>query len=431
MLNSEKMARQRLCASSVRWRVSGRRLSVPTIGELFARKAESPQRTSGSTTERRANAGVCLSGGGYRAMLFHVGAIRRLYEIDALRHLSRISSVSGGSITAALLGLRWPELHRLGQPEIPVFEREFQQPLLDLASKRIDGFAVGVGVLTPSVSVADRVERAYRSVFGDATLLDLPDTPRFVLLATNLGTGSLVRFASEYTADYRVGVRRRLNLPLAQVVAASSAFPPVLSPRVITLDRRQGLTETFGDRPERQRRPWTHRLELTDGGVYDNLGLQPLESFSTILASDGGGRFSVEKRVPKNWLQHMIRSWNVTDNQVRSLRKRDLIDEYQRGERFGAYWGIGTDIGDYGTWHIPVDPAWISALRDIPTRLWRFPERRKRALVNWGYAVCDAAIRAHVTPALPDPIVPYPDVVMSQPPPKRPLWKRVLHRPII
>lgn len=54
--------------------------------------------------------GLCLSGGGYRAMLFHLGALLRLNEAGLLARVDRVSSVSGGSITAATLGLRWTEL---------------------------------------------------------------------------------------------------------------------------------------------------------------------------------------------------------------------------------------------------------------------------------------------------------------------------------
>src|SRR6266481_8105820 len=53
---------------------------------------------------------LSLSGGGYRAMVFHVGALYRLNEIGLLGKLARISSVSGGSITAGLLGLLWSKL---------------------------------------------------------------------------------------------------------------------------------------------------------------------------------------------------------------------------------------------------------------------------------------------------------------------------------
>src|SRR5688572_7117030 len=54
---------------------------------------------------------LCLSGGGYRAMIFHLGALWRLNQLGFLKKLSRISSVSGGSITAGVLALAWKQLN--------------------------------------------------------------------------------------------------------------------------------------------------------------------------------------------------------------------------------------------------------------------------------------------------------------------------------
>src|SRR3954462_12437087 len=54
---------------------------------------------------------LCMSGGGYRAMLFHIGSLWRLNEVGWLPKLKRISSVSGGSITSAQLALAWPDLN--------------------------------------------------------------------------------------------------------------------------------------------------------------------------------------------------------------------------------------------------------------------------------------------------------------------------------
>src|SRR4051794_34114719 len=54
---------------------------------------------------------LCLSGGGYRAALFHLGVIRRLNELGTLGHVETISAVSGGSILAAFLAQHvnpWP-----------------------------------------------------------------------------------------------------------------------------------------------------------------------------------------------------------------------------------------------------------------------------------------------------------------------------------
>jgi NTE family protein len=53
---------------------------------------------------------LCLSGGGFRAMLYHAGALIRLNEFGLLGRISRVSSVSGGSITAGQLAFAWKEL---------------------------------------------------------------------------------------------------------------------------------------------------------------------------------------------------------------------------------------------------------------------------------------------------------------------------------
>ena len=54
--------------------------------------------------------GLCLSGGGFRAMLFHLGCFVRLNELGLLPRLERVASVSGGSIAAGALAVAWPEL---------------------------------------------------------------------------------------------------------------------------------------------------------------------------------------------------------------------------------------------------------------------------------------------------------------------------------
>ena len=72
---------------------------------------------------------LCLSGGGYRAMLFHLGALWRLNEWGYLPQLARISSVSGGSITAGVLGLKWASLGLDAEGVGQKFEAEVVQPI--------------------------------------------------------------------------------------------------------------------------------------------------------------------------------------------------------------------------------------------------------------------------------------------------------------
>src|SRR5436189_6069770 len=76
---------------------------------------------------------LCLSGGGYRAMVFHLGALWRLNDAGLLPKLKRISSVSGGSITAGVLGLRWKKLNFQNGVAQNLFDQVIK-PVQDLAS---------------------------------------------------------------------------------------------------------------------------------------------------------------------------------------------------------------------------------------------------------------------------------------------------------
>jgi len=355
-----------------------------------------------------AGTALCLSGGGYRAMLFHVGALWRLYQAGLLQGLSRISSVSGGSIAAGVLALRWGELSFNPAKIRTDFVPLVVTPVRALAGETIDARAILLGVVLPG-RVSDRVAAAYdKHLFHGATLQDLPDTPRFVINATNVQSGALWRFMKPYMRDYRVGEVRAPTVPLAQAVAASSAFPPVLSPLALRLDA-DAFTPNSG--LDLQRPPFTTRVFLTDGGVYDNLGLETAwKRHQTVLVSDGGGRLPPEERPRSDWARHSYRVLELIDNQVRSLRKRQVIDSYKTGTRRGAYWGIRTDIADYRL----ADPLACPhdrtlALAETPTRLKGLAPDVQERLINWGFAVCDTALRKHVEPGLKRPDgFPYP-----------------------
>ena len=120
---------------------------------------------------------LCLSGGGYRAMLFHVGVLWRLNEAGMLPELDRISSVSGGSITAGVLALHWDELDFDGTGVAQGFESQLVEPIRRMAGVGVDVASVLTGLGLPFTSISDRVVKAYRKhLFGKATLQDLPDT---------------------------------------------------------------------------------------------------------------------------------------------------------------------------------------------------------------------------------------------------------------
>ena len=335
--------------------------------------------------------GLAVSGGGYRAMLFHLGSFLRLFELGLLTKIDRISSVSGGSITAAKIGLEWAKLKTRSD-----FMQHVVAPVRTLAGTTIDAPSIIGGILLPG-SVADKVSATYRKyLFGDATLQDLPDgKPRFVINATNVETGTLWRFSRPYMADYRVGLVKKPKVSLADAVTASSAFPPVLSPFVLDVD-----WDDYAERVDGLDRRFFEEVSLTDGGVYDNMGLETVwKRYRTVLVSDAGGMIDPDPTPASDWARHSKRVLEIIHQQVSSVRSRQVIAEFKAKAHTGAYWGIRTDIGHYQLPDaLPAPHGKTLELAATPTRLKRLDANRQERLINWGYAVCDAAVRKHYPP---------------------------------
>jgi hypothetical protein len=194
--------------------------------------------------------------------------------------------------------------------------------------------------------------------------------------------------------DYRIGLIRHPTLSLAKVVTASSAFPPFLSPVVIDNPGQFEAVEgaDLNGKPE-----YTQHLYLSDGGVYDNLGLETVwNRYQTVLVSDAGAPFSIGDKVETDWVKQTLRALDVATDQSRALRKRALIDDFKRNVRSGTYWGIDTRIANY---QLPTAMACadqiVRPLAKIRTRLNPFDDVEQEHLINWGYALCDAAVRTH------------------------------------
>jgi NTE family protein len=353
---------------------------------------------------------LCLSGGGYRAMLFHVGALWRLNDAELLPELKMISSVSGGSITAGVLGLKWPGLGFDDRGYATQFAAQLVDPLRKLAGKSIDRRSVCIGAALPFRSIDQEIARCYRKyLFDETKLKDLPLDPWFVFNTTNLQSTALWRFSPQYARDYLVGEIKGPNLTVAEVVAASSAFPPILSPATVDMSQ----AGRYEDHPEDTLTTAEYREQpiLSDGGVYDNLGLEvPWKRYQTVLVSDGGGKIAAEPKVPSDWLRQSYRVMMVIDNQVRSLRKRALMSAYKYGRR-GTYWGIRSDIGKYRLSDpLPCPTDHTERLAAIPTRLKKLDGHTQARLINWGFAICDTALRRYYDRKLARPDgFPYPN----------------------
>ncbi len=366
---------------------------MTTPHEIATRTAPNPTREL-----RGPKLAIALSGGGYRAMLYHLGALRRLNEFGLLSAMDRLSTVSGGSLAGAILGLHWSSL-TFGTDGVAAGFDAVQRDIMAIADRTIDIPSAALGFL-PWTTGAEQIARKLDRRFKGARLADLPhEGPRFTFNSTNQQTGNLFRWAPAYGADHGAGWIDNPTLTLAETVAASAAFPPWLSPLRIRVPGT--LVDANTKEPKPNQPDW---LWLTDGGVYDNLGIETLKSFHTVIASDGGAPFHKAARLRTNVFSQSLRTTFTINDHVGRLRRRALVHELASGQRLGALWTISTTMDRYdapGLLPCP-DPA-VRALAAIETRLRRVPREVQHRLINWGYASADAGIRTYVERSLDPP----------------------------
>jgi NTE family protein len=395
---------------------------------------------AGARVELLDGMALCMSGGGYRAMVFQVGALWRLNELGLLRHMKRISSVSGGSITAGVLAMNWNKLEWDEDNRATNFQEFFVQPIRRIAGMDIDSrvsttqglFTAVAGKKGAAEEFAEKLEKFFRG----ATLASLPDpkmnAPEFYINATNLQTGNLFIFTRDYVGDSELGKLRGAKVPLSKAVAASAAFPPIMSPLKLNLEELGGTWEYASNEDYTTHYPYVidegsglrelrnidekswesmvsdlrREVVLADGGIYDNLALDTAwKKYKTVFVSDGGGRIAPDLDPKGDWLMHGKRVAEVIDYQVRSLRKRQVLASYQLKDpklaRKGAFWSIRGHLGG----SVPTlvsDPQplldefpfeYTRELAAEPTRLTSMSDDKINRLINWGYAKSDFSVR--------------------------------------
>jgi NTE family protein len=248
--------------------------------------------------------GLALSGGGFRSAAFHLGVFRYLHEKDMLWDIDVMTCVSGGSIAGAFLALHWKKDDALDKLE------------KYLSSRSIAVSSVIGGLLDPFNSRLDKLQDSYeQDLYGNTTLGDLAQGPRLYLNATNLATGNMFSYVTGGEGPAEMGEWKfdfvdATNIPISQAVAASSAFPPVFPPQ--RLDHNEYPAEGVD------------YVTLTDGGVYDNLGVNPLlnklNNLDYAIVSDGGKPFESDERPAESGSTVLFASINILMEQVRGLQ---------------------------------------------------------------------------------------------------------------
>ncbi len=371
--------------------------------------------------------GLALSGGGFRAALFHVGVLARLAQLDLLRKIDVISSVSGGSIIAAYYYLKVKTL--LENRDFNAQVGPNRGDYIRMAGEIETNFLAAVQknmrmrtlldpgktarMLGEDYSNTERLAELLTDYFYKPILeengetiqsnriplksisVDPPASAPFLIInATSLNTGHLWQFTNSsvgeqptgfitdhepigylnkfHLDDDRLTIEQRkilYNITLGQAVAASCCVPGILVPL-----RIKHLYKMDGD-------PVTVRL--ADGGLVDNQGLASLfaERCTHIICSDASDILKPDPNPSPQILNTARRANDILMDRIRSKSLKELY-QYNPGRHALIY------LGDHATCRdiFPKDSEKIvRALSRIRTDLDSFSDREAFSLMYYGY----------------------------------------------
>lgn len=337
---------------------------------------------------------LALSGGGVRAMVFHLGVLQFLAERQLLERVSRISTVSGGSLLVGLMlqenMLRWPSSKTFSSTVLPNLRTKLCASSLQWGAVRQLRHPKNWKFLFARANLLASALKNEWNVKG--RLSDLPATPEWSVNGTTAETGKRFRFKAGSLGDYLLGYASSGDFPLSSALAVSAAFPGGFGPLKFDAHLFQWKRRTWGA-PASQEVPvdigYQH-LHLYDGGVYDNLGLEPFfdagrgKSKLTnecIIVSDAGAPlkngFSMGALNPFR----LKRVADIMSDQSRALRVRTFAQYIQQAHARGAYVYINAPANDAAA----SDSAGFAA--SFPTTLRRLKDYEFDRLFEHGYRV--------------------------------------------
>jgi NTE family protein len=318
--------------------------------------------------------GLALSGGGFRAAAFHLGVFRKLHALNLLWKIDLLTCVSGGSIAGAFLASRWGQDNALDQLESY------------LRTSSIAVSSVLGGMLDPLHSRLDKLASTYdRDLFNGGTLDTLKNGPRIYLNATNLATGNMFFFVAgggglSEMGEWEMGTVTASHFPISRAVAASSAFPPVFPPLRLAPDEYPQRDADF--------------VCLTDGGVYDNLGVNPLmrkrNALDYVIVSDGGKPFAMDRSPTELGSVVLVHAIDILMEQVRGLQfKRLELNSAKPGGAKPAWLSIDSVEGQVRDG----DAAYAAS---ISTNLTRLSVAEMDVLKRHGGALIEHRLRTYM-----------------------------------
>jgi NTE family protein len=305
--------------------------------------------------------GLALSGGGFRAGMFHLGLLLRLADQDLLEAVSGLSTVSGGSLAVSLImtrsGMYWPSSKDFREKVFPEVRTVFTN---------VDVLTLGVGLWGAlryrSKLVTDRAgvlaDSLTRNWGVTSTLDQLPDAPAWWINTTSLETGKNWRFSKREMGDWQFGRHYNPRFRLADAAAASAGVPYAIGALKFHLPSDGWFkTDPATRRPLARTAPPTPTVRLWDGGAYENLGLEafykprePLRDCDFLICSDASGPLVPPQSFPDK-IGALLRGdlatprlFDVASDQIRALRSRMFMADVMEGRVRGALLRMGNSV---------------------------------------------------------------------------------------
>ena len=286
---------------------------------------------------------LSLSGGGTRAVGYHLGTLDYLQRTRLLEHVHILSTVSGGTLVGASYALAVEE------------GIEFQDLFYDFFEffPKVNMFEGILGILnrrkSPSKSGRRNFATAFAELYHEEFFSHYFENPFFasvghsesgsryqledvVFNATEFKTGIAFRFQKSRHAC-KIGngnvwfdAAQANEMRVADIVSASSCIPGGFEPFSFPADFHWPDVYRYGDRQgtafgqvelHTATAASVNEIALMDGGVYDNQGITSvLLAISRRIEANGAGSEDAEHHDPQswaNWAHKLLAQFSIVD----------------------------------------------------------------------------------------------------------------------
>lgn len=344
-----------------------------------------------------------------RAAVFHLGVLQCLAQRSMLHHVTHISTVSGASLCMGLIygcnQNKWPSDHEFLESILPAIKEK-------ITDKDIQWHALARLLVEPyywdkKVNLLAKVMESRWGVYG--CLQDIPVFPKWTINTTAYESGKDFRISSSEMGSLQTGYVAKPALPLSHATAASAGFPVLIGPYKLKTKQYQWV-----DEKGRQKDRLDPVLHLWDGGVYDNMGLDPLfhigvdtsfaKDMDYLIVSNAAGNISHKTRRMSYSIENLKRLLDISMDQVESLKSRNVISYFQKYHN-GMYIKIGSEVKDILSFcELPYEEKErlllhslsseeVKRVADYKTTLEKMQKKDFELISRHGYELADCLIK--------------------------------------